>query len=93
MSNSIELEELDHIPTCSYCGRCYETQESIDELVYSRTTATADHYYCADCKREGIDIFTKDDEEDETVSLEEAIDNITAEEFDESMKYSMSVGK
>ena len=57
------IEDLEYYPECSYCGACFETQEAIDELIYSRTTASADHYYCSQCKREGVDIPSDDKEE------------------------------
>ncbi len=61
--NTLILEDMESIPSCDNCGSCFETQEDIDQLVYSRTTAMDDHYICPDCKREGINIPSKENED------------------------------
>lgn len=63
MSNSLELEELEMIPSCSHCAAEFEVQEEVDKLVYCRSTANADHYYCPYCKSEGIDIDNRTEED------------------------------
>lgn len=60
--NNLNEEELETFPCCDNCGSCFDTQEEIDKLVYSRTTAMDDHYICPDCKTEGINIPTKEEE-------------------------------
>jgi predicted SprT family Zn-dependent metalloprotease len=57
MANDLNIKDLEYSPSCGSCGSEYITQEDIDTLVYSRTTASADVYYCTDCKEESIQIF------------------------------------
>lgn len=57
MANSLDINDLKYSPSCGSCGSEYATQEDINTLVYSRTTASADVYYCTDCKEESIQIF------------------------------------
>jgi len=59
--NQLNIEDLEYTPYCGGCGSEYYTQEDIDTLVYSRTTANADQYYCTDCGEESIQIDLKED--------------------------------
>ena len=56
VNNGLDLEDLKYFPSCSSCGAEYTTQEDVDTLIYSRTTANADLYYCTECKEESIQI-------------------------------------
>ena len=56
MSSSIDIEDLQYSPSCGSCGAEYMEQEDVDTLVYSRTTASGDVYYCTECGEENIHI-------------------------------------
>jgi hypothetical protein len=63
------VEEFDNgggtISELDCCAECYnqiadeleEDEEDIDTLIYSRTTVSADIFYCTACKRESIEII------------------------------------
>jgi len=60
--NTLILDDFEftgYYPEFYRCGTVFETQEEIDKLIYTRTTASADHYRCPYCERETIDIPTK----------------------------------
>ncbi len=59
MSNSIDIEDLDYFPDCSFCGAEFTEQEDVDLLIYSRTTASSDEYICPECGYESISISLK----------------------------------
>ncbi len=56
----IRLNELDYHPSCSSCGAEYTTQEDVDTLIYSRTTARDDLYFCAECDEESVHILDEE---------------------------------
>lgn len=56
MSNSLNIDDLEYYPSCNSCGAEFSTQEDIDALVYSRTPASGDLYYCSECKEESVSI-------------------------------------
>ena len=59
MSNSLDIDDMDYYPSCDSCGAEFCTQDDIDGLVYSRTTADSDHYICSECGEEKVDIISK----------------------------------
>lgn len=57
MANDLNIDDLQYSPSCGSCGSEYSTQEDVNTLIYSRTTASTDIFYCTDCKRESIEII------------------------------------
>lgn len=55
-----ELIEKGDYPSCGECGAEFTEIEDIEKLEYSRTTSTADHYYCTCCGKEGINIVSEE---------------------------------
>lgn len=53
---NLDIHDLQCFPSCESCGYEYTTQKDVDALVYSRTTASADIYYCAKCQEEEVSI-------------------------------------
>lgn len=54
MSNSLDIDDLENYPSCDSCGAEFTVQEDIDVLIYSRTTASCDMYYCSECEKESV---------------------------------------
>jgi Zn finger protein HypA/HybF involved in hydrogenase expression len=52
--NLLVIDNLENYPKCESCGSEFLTQHDINELIYHRTTASHDIYYCPDCKKESV---------------------------------------
>jgi len=61
MANSLDIDELEYIPHCDECGAEFIAQADCDELVYSRSTVSSDHYICPDCGTDSVAIYREDE--------------------------------
>lgn len=50
----MDVEDLDYYPSCDSCGAEFSEQEDIDDLIFSRSTASRDLYICSMCGKDSI---------------------------------------